>query len=219
MSEEKKVHVATLRTAQGLSSHLAQVADCHKKHAQKYVMKGDTPMPACTIDASPGPCEADMGVPMDLDTFFPNLDLPEDGNGTVPGLVQNVRPSTVEDIPDEDPDARWIKDYPGAGKTYGQCTGAFERARKLQEEQGEAPWSPFRSHNEWKLAEWLISSGVSQNKINDFLNLSAIQKGVNPLFHNSQRLLQLIDSLPCGAKWTCTALEITGDEKDENGKY
>jgi Plavaka transposase len=38
------------------------------------------------------------------------------------------------------------------------------------------------------------------------------------LFKNKRAFYRCIDTLPRGAKWTCEPFEITGDERDENGK-
>ncbi|KAG5634137.1 hypothetical protein H0H81_003197, partial [Sphagnurus paluster] len=54
-------------------------------------------------------------------------------------------------------------------------------------------------------------------KIDSFLKLKAIENGVNPAFHNARSLLQRIDALPREPDWKCTALRVTGDQKDTSG--
>lgn len=36
------------------------------------------------------------------------------------------------------------------------------------------PWAPFQSSDEWKLAKWLSTSGLSQTSINEFLQLPIV---------------------------------------------
>ncbi|KAF8054072.1 hypothetical protein FPV67DRAFT_1442201, partial [Lyophyllum atratum] len=137
--------------------------------------------------------------------------------------MQPRRGATVEDaIEDLDnvvnPDDRWVEDYPGsAGATYGHCENTFSTYRQKQETRGHAPWYPFESQKEWEVAEWLMTSGVSQRKIDSFLKLKSIREDANPAFHNARSLLQRIDALPRSPEWMCTALQITGDEKDVGG--
>jgi len=86
-------------------------------------------------------------------------------------------------------------------------------------ERNEAPWSPFESEEEWEFARWIMTLGVSQKKIDSLLKLKMvsfesrrmeenitieqIREKTDPSFHNSQSLLQRIDSLPQGPSWTC----------------
>ncbi|KAF8951860.1 hypothetical protein BDZ97DRAFT_1613670, partial [Flammula alnicola] len=75
----------------------------------------------------------------------------------------------------------------------------FEAYRREQEERNQEPWYPFESKDEWELARWLMTSGVS----------------IDPAFHNSRALLKRIDALPEGPEWTCTPFRITGDKLDK----
>ncbi|KAF8799293.1 hypothetical protein BYT27DRAFT_7040688, partial [Phlegmacium glaucopus] len=80
------------------------------------------------------------------------------------------------------------------------------------------PWAPFESEDEWELARWLMTSGVSQTKIDSFLKLNKIKHGADPAFHNARSLLQRIDSLPDGPQWTCSTFRIKGDQRDKDGQ-
>ncbi|KAG6808244.1 hypothetical protein H0H92_004752 [Tricholoma furcatifolium] len=116
----------------------------------------------------------------------------------------------------------WVEDYPeaaGAGATYGDCTNSFNAHYEKQKRRGESPWSPFSSYEDWQLAQWLMTAGVSQTKIDDLLALPSIAKKVKPSFHNTRSLLKLVDALPGGPEFQCKVLEITGDEKDEHGNF
>jgi hypothetical protein len=50
----------------------------------------------------------------------------------------------------------------------------FEEHFKHQIKAGDAPWMPFESENEWELARWLMTSGVSQKQIDEFLKLNKV---------------------------------------------
>lgn len=156
----------------------------------------------------------------------------------MPSSLSPQPPSAqVKDVPEEDTDlnSRWIEEYPGAGKSYGRCQTLFDQYRDQQIAKGHTPWAPFENEAEWELAEWLMTSGVSQTRMDSFLKLQSvskvlrcapsqlthlekIQEGVKPKFHNKRKLLQLIDMLPSGPRWKCQPFQITGDEKDHNGE-
>ncbi|PPQ71533.1 hypothetical protein CVT26_010393 [Gymnopilus dilepis] len=133
---------------------------------------------------------------------------------------------TIEEVEDEDAhrspnttDALWEEPWPyEAGTPIREELGAFEKLRQEQESNGHAPWHPFENKEDWELARWLILSGVSQKKINDFLKLDSVRRGIDPAFHNARSLLQRIDALPKGPKWSCTTFDIEGDILDSDGK-
>ncbi|KAG6916634.1 hypothetical protein DXG01_006054 [Tephrocybe rancida] len=114
-----------------------------------------------------------------------------------------------------DSDLRWIEEYPGeAGSIYGTCKTTFNKFRINQKEAGLEPWAPFSNQAEWELAEWLMKSGVSQEKIDSFLKLEAIRDGAKPAFHNAHSLFKAVDKLPSGPEWICDGFELKGDELD-----
>ncbi|KAG6807396.1 hypothetical protein H0H92_007747 [Tricholoma furcatifolium] len=114
----------------------------------------------------------------------------------------------------------WIEDYADeAGTTYGHCTDSFNKHYKEQKKRGDSPWSPFASYEDWKLAKWVMTAGISQAKIDSLLALPSIFKKAKPSFHNARSLLKLIDALPHGPEFKCQVLEITGDEKDEHSAF
>ncbi|KAJ7501398.1 hypothetical protein B0H11DRAFT_1653535, partial [Mycena galericulata] len=77
----------------------------------------------------------------------------------------------------------------------------FEKLREEKTAAGRAPWEPFESEDEWELARWLVTSGTSQTKVDEFLKLK-----------------KRIDALPQGPKWECYPFELVGDELGEDGK-
>jgi hypothetical protein len=47
--------------------------------------------------------------------------------------------------------------------------------REAQVANGDAPWAPFETEEEWELAKWLMTSGVSQKKTDSFLKLKTVR--------------------------------------------
>ncbi|KAF7328359.1 hypothetical protein MVEN_02551500 [Mycena venus] len=96
--------------------------------------------------------------------------------------------ATVEEVEDED--ERYVQDFPEdfkAGKAGDECKTYFETLRDEQKARGNAPWYPFESEEEWELAHWLMTSGLSQKKTDNYLKLKV---------------------------WFCNAFELMGDELD-----
>ncbi|KAJ7893406.1 hypothetical protein B0H14DRAFT_3081378 [Mycena olivaceomarginata] len=97
--------------------------------------------------------------------------------------LENPRPAkrpraTLEEVEDEDD--RWVQDFPEelkAGAVIDKCNSQFEKMK-----------------TEWEMARWLMTSGLSQGKIDQYLKL----KSVWP-------------------QWYCHPFELTGDECDAEG--
>ncbi|KAJ7113327.1 hypothetical protein C8R43DRAFT_1138622 [Mycena crocata] len=222
---------ALVRTPRGLTSHTAQSPACRQKlneimpeswkknHARSLAPTPPPPEPAVAGDDNQG---------MDID---PPNELPEMQNEPAPELPPNSPPAgsnrraTVEEVEDEDvPGApRWYEDYPrpagcilDPGRNLVETV--FEAIRRKQRDENLAPWAPFDDEDDWKLARWLSTSGVSGGNINEFLKLNKIKAGAQPSYHNTRSFFQKIDALPGGPKWDCEIFEIVGDEKDADGK-
>ncbi|KAJ7689553.1 hypothetical protein B0H17DRAFT_872490, partial [Mycena rosella] len=98
----------------------------------------------------------------------------------------------------------------------------FETLREQQRDAGRAPWYPFESEDQWELARWLMTSGLSQKKTDSYLKLktvrTSVREGINPSFHNNRAFLKHIDALPEGPQWFCHPFELKGDEVDADGQ-
>jgi len=84
--------------------------------------------------------------------------------------------ATVEEVEDED--ERYVQDFPAeleAGKVLDECKTYFQAMRDKQKAAGNPPWHPFESEDEWELAQWLMTSGISQKKRDDYLKLKAVR--------------------------------------------
>ncbi|KAJ7495743.1 hypothetical protein B0H11DRAFT_1910488 [Mycena galericulata] len=157
-----------------------------------------------------------------LDPSPNEMPLPS-SNSTVPeppAANPRKRPrATVEEVEDED--SRWVQDFPDdmeAGVPLGKCQTCFEKLREQQTEGGHAPWYPFESEDEWDLARWLMTSGLSQKKTDEYLKLKSVREGIDPSFKDNRTFLKYVDSLPEGPKWFCFPYKLVGDELDADGK-
>jgi hypothetical protein len=90
-----------------------------------------------------------------LDTF---LDLPDD-----------MMDTTFSDTPVQD-------DFPGAARAYE--TGPTFMARFDDDEHAairrDHPYYPFASRGDWEVGSFLLSSGMSMARIDDFLGLDLV---------------------------------------------
>ncbi|KAH9847794.1 hypothetical protein C2E23DRAFT_741139, partial [Lenzites betulinus] len=130
----------------------------------------------------------------------------------------------VEEVADEEegglPRRPWLEDFPGdAGKTFGRGETSFERIRRRKEAAGEALWAPFECQEEWELAEWLVTSGLTQSNIDKFLKLKITQTRTHPSFRSNYLFYKMVDELPGGlASWKVEVFDAVGDEMGEDGK-
>jgi hypothetical protein len=80
---------------------------------------------------------------------------------------------------DDDPEDDYIEDFPcqwSAGEpTGGTQRTPFENIWRSQKEAGEEAWGPFENEEEWDLARWLMTSSVSQTKLDEFLKLPIVR--------------------------------------------
>ncbi|KAJ7148839.1 hypothetical protein C8R46DRAFT_1310948 [Mycena filopes] len=235
------------RTAQGLRSHLTQSRSCRKKQLDEYgaaaaesessesesgtalenrdiVQPRDGDGDENADDAiGPGAPQSDNeDTYFALDPPFPNRDSAPPRYSPPPPIDSNPRKNkraSVEDVEDED--ARWIQPFPEsyeAGAILRRCDTQFEKIREQQRKDGRAPWYPFESEDEWEMARWLMTSGLSQEKVDEYLKLKKVRADIRPSFHNNRAFLQRIDVLPDGPQWKCYPFRLVGDEIGADGK-
>jgi len=130
-----------------------------------------------------------------------NVDDDDDVAASRKPLEDQATPSSsnkrarVEDVDDDDnvpaastqpKSGRWAENFPRpAGTPKGRGLSSFEKFRNAQEANSDSPWAPFESKDDWELARWLITSGVSQTKINDFLKLGMVRSCLRYSHSNS----------------------------------
>ncbi|KZS92029.1 hypothetical protein SISNIDRAFT_413529, partial [Sistotremastrum niveocremeum HHB9708] len=69
-------------------------------------------------------------------------------------------------------------------------------------------WAPFDSREDWELAKWLIGSGLTQKKRDEFLKLSKIRNCAAAPWPNNLNFLKKIDKLPKGPEWQCERIRV-----------
>ncbi|KAJ7576496.1 hypothetical protein C8J56DRAFT_1007498 [Mycena floridula] len=136
---------------------------------------------------------------------------------------------TIPPIPSEPASADdngfnpYIHDYPTPAGTpiynASKLPTQFEQIRNEQIAKGLDPWAPFDSQDDWELARFIMKSGLSQAKIDEFLKLKLISEGAKPSYHNKRAFLQKIDSLNLGPGWKCEMFDTDGENRrlDDEG--
>jgi hypothetical protein len=74
------------------------------------------------------------------------------------------------------PGFEFIEDYPAeAGMPGpGRKKTPFEKLKKAQQVEDKELWSPFANEEEWELAKWLMTAGVSQARVDEYLKLHIV---------------------------------------------
>src|ERR1700679_1149001 len=166
---------ATTLTSHGLHLHIMQTKRCRTRmeaETESSESANDCPVAATANDLSEDSDilmnEIDNNSPLDPN---PVNDFLMDENNPPPG----PNPINETEVVEDEEEYRWIETYPEpAGNTHGQDLSKFESLRKVQISEGSAPWFPFESEDEWELGRWLMTSGISQKKINSFLKLHKV---------------------------------------------
>ncbi|KAJ4488961.1 hypothetical protein C8J55DRAFT_534745 [Lentinula edodes] len=205
---------ATFPTLQGQRSHISQARNCTDKEEAAILAT----IQSLPMDTLPTVSENDAPGHENLEEGHQSEDTQRK---TKHAYVEEVEDDPRTDrVSTSDPQLRYIQDYPRqAGTPLRTCELPFETLRKAQLKEGLEPWSPFQNKEEWELARWLMESGASQGKIDQFLKLTKVREDMKPPFKNTRTFLQFIDSLPRGPGFTCTPMKITGNIKDTNGDF
>jgi hypothetical protein len=180
-----------LATNQGITSHVSQTPACRDK-LQTFYDNLNTQLEQAAAPSPPSEVQDEHDVDVDVEMQQEGPISPQDVPMDVPVESAPLPPPerrrgvTIEEVPDED-DTRtspaaaesevWVEDYDEekqAGATMGACKTSFEFHREQQKEAGVEPWSPFESEDEWELARWLMSAGVSQKKMDTLLKLKMV---------------------------------------------
>ena len=128
--------------------------------------------------------ETDLEIPLHYSSPIPGAQLEVAATSSPQQPSSPNHQATNNDVANADGDhgdhasgeARWIEEFPSlAGVPIGEGVSCFEKWRRNQKNKNEPPWSPFESCEEWELAQWLITSGISQKKIDTFLKLKTVR--------------------------------------------
>ena len=217
------------------------------KYRRDNLTRNQHPLPGnlCSHQGDEYDTDRDNGLPLPPDPLI-NRDSESDEEiiPTLPASSSQKRRYVEDSDSDDDEngppgeDLVYILDFPAqfcAGWKKGQFKTQFEILRERQKAEGQDPWSPFPSEDEWALARWLMRSGASQSNIEEFMKLKAVRtsftdtyhygliriipkiRGVAPAYKNARGFLKFIDALPPGPKFLCTPLKVQGDLTNANG--
>lgn len=164
----------------GLSVHIAKTALCFNvimaqsklssarltRSTRHRHPPSNTPPPTATGDL-PSP-------------DIPHNEIPDHPAEGPPPPARRHPPVTIEDVEDEEPPYAApkvvIDHYPHAGSTYpGEYLTSWEAKLATDRNANTPPWSPFTSTDDWDVAKWLTTSGVSQSEMNKFLKLMKVR--------------------------------------------
>ncbi|KZT33343.1 hypothetical protein SISSUDRAFT_969630, partial [Sistotremastrum suecicum HHB10207 ss-3] len=101
-----------------------------------------------------------------------------------------------------------------AGRAFGTGILPFEARRRAQKTARESRWSPFGKQEDWELAQWLMSSGLTQKKRDEFFKLPKIQRQGTSPWQTNRAFLKQIDKLPTGPDWECERIDVPMDEPE-----
>jgi hypothetical protein len=189
-----------LPTLRGLRSHQSQSRECRAWAARA---KGAVSASSSEDEVLEGPSHLEPTTPPlepmqlsddELETDDINIGSPlppdppviqDSDEETIPTASSSQKRHYVEDLDDdrdedEPPEAGfvYIQEFPAhfrAGWKKGEVKTQFEILRERQKAEGQEPWFPFPSEDEWELARWLVESAASQSKIDSFLKLKAVR--------------------------------------------
>ena len=104
---------------------------------------------------------------------FPQLH-DNNNNGTLDLDTDCTEPMPQD--PDDPPTSPQHNRFPGAGAMYGRATSFLERldADKYARFRTHNAYYPFAGKGEWDLGSFLHSSGLSMQKIDEFLALKMV---------------------------------------------
>jgi Plavaka transposase len=123
-----------------------------------------------------------------------------------------------------------------AGVILSEAATWLEHVHKHKEGNNQSVYHPFIDQDEWELAEMLMTSGMSQSKIDKLLKLPIVSAGAcetiwrpnclqmtnwgHSSFKDKRTLLNKVDSLPlAGPEFKCEAVTVQGDLKNINDEY
>lgn len=96
------------------------------------------------------------------------------------------RPSKRARVEDDEPEdspfetgAYSEEFHPPAGQPCGSpISHPFDDLSASQKAENHQPWEPFSSADDWELARWIVTAGLSQKQTNDMLSLNLVSVSI-----------------------------------------
>lgn len=188
-------------TEEAINHHISLKPDCKRKQAEairRLVSERDPlhnpydPEFAGRGSPSPPPFD-DFGLTDDEDLAIPsnwNVDLNArevDTNGLFPpnAMEVDVEKGDITEEEELEPEIDGLPKpasfpyavpYPGAARIYGKAACAFEKRRLNELKRGEAGWGLFKDEKHHQLAEWILTSGLSNKKLDELLATEVVSE-------------------------------------------
>lgn len=133
----------------------------HDVHARHHLPPSSRVLDAGALAAQPASDQMDFSI----DEPCPSNEWITDGDDCQPHDIRREKPSQAG--------ANNIENYPGASKTFGQGSSFMDifHSDPYSASRKSSPYFPFKSKDEWELAFFLVSAGLSCSAIDDFLQL------------------------------------------------
>ncbi len=178
----------TKLTGPGLRRHIAQAPACRRALSEQVNRRLAAKVGVMDAsDAAPSPSNL---APLDVDPVEQGSAVPEldslgfdtgDAEGpNVDDAPSNPRRVTVEEVEDIEagglPKKPWVGEYPDSvAAVVGEGKTLFETLLETNRAAGVDNFAPFADREEWDLASWLVSSGLSQEAIDEYLTLPIVR--------------------------------------------
>jgi hypothetical protein len=167
-------------TDQALRAHIALTPYCRQQDEATYV-DSDSELEFWRDPPASNPYHSDD----DEINHFQPTNANNDSTTTTHG-TKHTNIEEVEDDKSNDPksiytyasDDLYSEVFPGpAGSPVNTepVLTKFEEICKKQKAEGKEPWYPFETEREWELASWLIRSGLSKKKIDEYCELETVR--------------------------------------------
>ena len=148
-------------------------------------------------------------------------------------------PSPLASDPELTPDSihghpRFQTIFPGASAVYGRGKSFMDRFNddKHASYRVQNPYYPFADQEEWELGSFLLRSGMSMQKTDEFLRLRLVIKSLVPptlctdptcvqikqagvTFHTAKDLRNRVEMLPGAPEWKSKPVSLTGNATKE----
>ncbi|KAI5895357.1 uncharacterized protein SCHCODRAFT_02665716 [Schizophyllum commune H4-8] len=180
---------------QGVKSHLSQYAPCRERLERDVANASRANTTSADADAQ----------------HMPGLPPLQPQSAHTPDDDKEQAPHTA-------PRGPYVTVYPrAAGARLRKARTPFESLRDAQIKHGLPPYAPFRSMDEWEHLRWLVTSGASQSKIDQYLKLNSI-RAIGLPFHNKDGLFKFVDTLPQAPAWSCRRWIVPGNVLGPDGQ-
>lgn len=123
------------------------------------------------IRSEEGQFDDDDATHIDMEPQHGTADTTRSTSSAAPAENESTTIPTQSSNPS---DSVLVEDFVGAGKVLGRGNNIFSSLWEMQCKADEPPWAPFPKLEDWELAEWIVSSGVSQEKVERYLKLDIV---------------------------------------------